>query len=81
MNTQEKSLTVKERLDLISSLKSEVNNHCLCAKFVEDDNSYTVYYPYGYFPDGSRISKGIGQTKALSRLLEVMERHWQENQL
>lgn len=81
MSAEEKNLTVQEHQINIDSLKQKVNQHCLCNKFVEDDTHYTVYYPYGYFPDGSRVSKGMGKTKVLFRLLEVMERHWKDNQL
>ena len=56
-----------------------VKDHCMCAKFTEDETHYTVIYPQGMCLDGARAAKAMGKAKALSRLLTVMERHWTES--
>lgn len=72
-------MSVQENIALITAAKIEINNHCMCGRFTEDSNTYTVLYPTGFFPNGARVSKGMGQAKALQRLLDVMERHYREN--
>lgn len=74
-------MSIQENMVLVAAAKAEINNHCMCARFTEDSNTYTVLYPAGFFPNGARASKGMGQAKALQRLIEVMERHYVENSL
>jgi hypothetical protein len=74
-------MTVQENIDAVETALHAVEKHCMCAHFVEDRTHYTVCYPEGMYPNGARVSQGMGKAKALSRLLEVMERHWQENSI
>lgn len=72
---------IAERTELVRKLKKEIVSHPMAARFSEDRGCYLVFYPEGFFPDGARVSKGMGKAKALARMLEVMERHWKEAQL
>jgi len=71
--------TVQENIKAVNVATMKVGEHCMCAKFIEDPTHYTVYYPPGFYPNGARVDKRMGKAYALNRLLEVMERHYQEN--
>jgi hypothetical protein len=70
---------VQERMDAVADLVAEVKDHPMCAHFIDEGANYVVYYPDGMYPNGARASTGMGKALALSRLLQVMERHWKEN--
>jgi hypothetical protein len=69
-----------ENIKQIEELLKEVKSHCMCAKLLEDEKSYTVMYPEGFIFDGCRISKGMGKIKALELLLIKIEKHWKSAQ-
>jgi hypothetical protein len=70
---------VQENLANVNEALQEVRVHCMCAHFEEDPTHYRVLYPAGMCLDGAQISKGMGKAKALSLLLNVMERHWKQS--
>lgn len=72
-------MTVTENTLRLNKALAAVKAHCMCFRFFEDSTHYTVHYPAGMFPDGCRASLGMGRAKALEKMLEVMERHWNEN--
>jgi hypothetical protein len=68
-----------ENVARVETLKAELNQHPMCARFVEDSGYYTVYYPEGMYPNGARAAHSMGKARALERLLVIMERHWNDN--
>ena len=38
-------MNVQERIDLINKLLEELENHCMCAEFLDHNNVYVVIYP------------------------------------
>lgn len=69
----------RENMARVETLEREVQDHPMCGRFIHERGAYVVYYPDGMFPNGVRASIGMGKALALSRLIEVMERHWKEN--
>lgn len=71
-NPQINAALVKDRL-------SDIRAHCMCARFEDDGAHFICYYPPGFALDGARAAY-VGASKAIAaqRLLDVMERHWQE---
>ena len=76
-------MKISERMFQIEDKLTEVRKHCMCLAVEETKHHYTVLYPPGFFLDGVRVGttgEG-GKLAALGKLLEYMERHWQESQL
>ncbi len=71
--------TPAENLAAVADLAAQVQAHPCCLRFIDADGRYEVHYPAGIFPHGARASQGMGKALALSRLLQVMERHWLES--
>lgn len=72
--------TVQENIERLQKVMAEVKDHPMCAKLEDSGSRYTIFYPAGMYPNGSTAAYNeMGKAKALSRLLEVMERHWKEN--
>lgn len=74
-------MTVQRNIQSFKDAKAEVLAHCMCFRFEDVGGKFRVIYPDGYFPNGVQVSKAMGKTKALQRLIEVMERHWKESLL
>lgn len=74
-------MTPQQNVDAIVSARAAVLAHCMCASFEESDQHVMAIYPPGFRLDGCRVSKGMGQAKALQTLLEKMELHWKADQL
>lgn len=74
-------MTPQQNAQAIADARTAVRAHCLCAQFVETDSHVTAVYPPGYRLDGCRVSKGMGQAKALQTLAAKMEQHWKADQL
>lgn len=72
-------MDVADNIATLAQKLVEVEAHPMCASFSDAGGYYTVMYPCGMWPDGARASQGSGKALALTRLLAVMERHWQEN--
>ena len=71
--------TPHDNVAAVTTLLAAVQVHPMCAKFQDDGAHYLVYYPEGYWPDGARVSQGMGKAKALTLMIKVMERHWVSN--
>ena len=71
--------TIQENLAAVESAKEVVCKHPMCLRFIEDRDTYLVLYPEGYQLDGVRASKSIGRAKALAKMHDAMERHWNES--
>lgn len=70
---------IQENISNITTLISEVNNHHMCGLFEESNTHYTVHFPAGFYPQAARAEKGKNKSLALKRLLNVMNRTWDEN--
>ena len=71
--------TIKEKTDRVEKLIAEVKEHCMAFNFEETTTHYTVFYPYGYFPNAVQVSKDKGKINALELLLGHMESHWKNS--
>lgn len=74
-------MTVQRNIQSFNDAKAEVLAHCMCRRFEDVGGKFRVIYPDGYFPNGVQVCKSMGKTKALQRLIEVMERHWKDSLL
>ncbi|MCK9369690.1 hypothetical protein M0R04_07260 [Candidatus Dojkabacteria bacterium] len=73
---------IRERQAEIRELTSTIKNHPLCLKFKEDSYYYLITYPEGFQLDGCRAThKSCGKIVALTRILNAMERHWEESNI
>lgn len=72
-----------QRVEAVRTAKTKVLEHCMCTHLEETPHHYQVQYPPGCHPlfDGCRVSKGMGQLKALVVLHDKMETHYQEGLL
>ena len=74
--------TIQENIETLERLLKEVNDHCMCARFDSRGDKYIVIYPDGYgWPAGVQCDKGLGKIEALKRILDAMEKKWQESLL
>ena len=72
--------TIQENISEVKRLEALIESHCMAAQFIKEKGCYLVYYPEGMFPNGAQARYNIGgKAVALTRLLEVIERHWIEN--
>jgi hypothetical protein len=69
-------VTIQQRIAAASEAEQAVREHCMCLRFETTGTHYRVIYPDGYFPQGVQASKRMGKAEALTRMLDVMERHW-----
>ncbi len=74
-------MTLQQRIEKVRSLENQVREHCMCVRFIVEGSHYTVIYPEGMKLGGAQIAKGNNKAKALKKLLNAMERHWNDEQL
>ena len=72
-------MSIIDNINKINNLKKELSNHPMCLKIEESGTHFVVIYPEGMYPNGVRVSLGMGKIRALERLLQVVERHWNDN--
>lgn len=60
----------------LKKIKEEVLNHCMCAKFEEDEAQFRVIFPPGFYPHGVQVDKAMGKAKSLEKIFEFMEKTW-----
>ena len=72
-------MNITQKVKAIGNLIEDIKNHCMCADFQDLKYHYLVIFPVGFQIDGVRISKGMGKIKALSVLLERLEREWKSS--
>jgi len=70
---------IVERTAAVAKAREAVQNHCMCARYEETPHYVIAWYPEGYFPNGCRVALSMGKEKAMQKLIEVMEGHWQES--
>lgn len=63
----------------VASLTAQVRAHPMCLTFEDDGRYFRVIYPAGMYPNGAQSSYGDGKAAALTRILNVMERHWRKH--
>lgn len=73
-----KDMNVQERIARINELREELENHCMCADFVDGGNVYVVIYPPGYTEyQGIKHNLDKGKIHALEQLIKRCEDDWQ----
>ena len=71
-------MNVQERIARIDKLQEELENHCMCAEFLDHNDVYVVIYPPGYTNyQGIQYNLNKGKVHALEQLLERCESDWQ----
>lgn len=72
-------MAIQSDLNELNDLLLRVQGHALCAKLEENPPCYLVHYPPGSSVNGVMISyHGIGKIQALTFLLSMMEKEWQD---
>ena len=74
-------MTIQDNIKRVQTLTGQVVTHCMCAHLKITDAHYFIYYPLGFALDGLRVSRDMGDIKALEKCLEKMEQHWKDDQL
>ena len=75
-----KDMNVQERIARINKLREELENHCMCAEFIDRGNVYVVIYPPGYTNyQGIQHNLDKGKIHALEQLIKRCEDDWQES--
>ena len=72
---------VKANIEALNAAKLAVTSHCLCAKFIEEQDRFIVIFPRGFAVDAAQMrfaSEGVTKTKALELLLNTMEKYWKK---
>lgn len=70
---------IQENISNINDLLNKINHHEMCGLFEETETHYTVHFPAGFYPQAARAEKGKKKSLALQRLLDAMNRVWDEN--
>lgn len=73
-----KEMNVQERIERINELQDELENHCMCAEFINQGNVFVVIYPPGYTNyQGIQHNLDKGKIFALESLIKRCEDDWQ----
>lgn len=71
---------IQENVRLYEEAYKKVTDHCMCASFEDNGYQFRVLYPAGMILDGVQATyQDCGKRVALERMLNAMERHWNES--
>lgn len=74
-----RTVSVQKYTADVAEVMAAVKQHCMCATFEDLGGAYRVLYPCGFRLDGVQATyQMVGKKVALERMLNAMERHWNE---
>lgn len=71
---------INDNIEKFHNKLEELKNHHMCFELREDEYCYTVIFPVGDFSvDGITCSKHIGKIKAIEKMIDRMEKEWNDS--